>query len=64
MSYVHTAGGADFRFPDLKDVLTDAQRDCAGANRLIWLLRECQRLQLTGVLLKDRSDLLKATLTR
>jgi ethanolamine ammonia-lyase small subunit len=50
---------------------TDAQRNCisnvrpeglsydAAANRLIWLLRECFRLQLTGVQLKDRSDLLQ-----
>jgi ethanolamine ammonia-lyase small subunit len=55
---------------------TDAQRNCisnvrqeglsydAAANRLIWLLRECFRLQLTGVQLQDRSDLLKATLAR
>jgi ethanolamine ammonia-lyase small subunit len=55
---------------------TDAQRNCisnvrpeglpydAAANRLIWLLRECFRLQLTGVQLKDRSDFLQATLAR
>jgi len=50
---------------------TDAERNCisnvrpeglpydAAAKRLVWLLDEAIRLQLTGVGLKDRSDLLE-----